>query len=222
MGNAGFERAKLSRLTKQSQVADTLDVLFNPKELTFTKQNSWKQNNTPKENVPAGEFTGGGAEALKVQLYFDTYMRDKKDVRSEYTQKVAAFMKIDPETVDNKTKKGRPPTVRFHWGSIIFDGVISNLSEKLTLFLPNNGTPVRAVLDLTLTQIRDEKQFKKQNPTSGGMVERAWVVKEGDTLPWIAFMEYDDATAWRRIADANRLTNVRDLRPGTMLVIPNA
>ena len=227
MSGSGFERAKLSKVTKQGKVvlSETLDVLFNPKELTITKQNNWKQNNTPKENVPSGEFSGGGAATLKVQLHFDTYTTaEQKDVRTEYTSKISAFMQIDPDTVDKQTKKGRPPFVRFHWGDTIFDGAITSYNERLTLFLPSTGRPVRAVIDLTLTQIRDPKEHldKKQNPTSGGLGDRAWLVREGDTLPWIAYMEYDDATEWRKIADANRLTHVRDLRPGTTLVIPNA
>jgi nucleoid-associated protein YgaU len=51
--------------------------------------------------------------------------------------------------------------------------------------------------------------------------ERLWLVKDGDTLAWIAFNEYADSNHWRLIADANRLTQVRTLSPGTMLIIPN-
>jgi nucleoid-associated protein YgaU len=225
MSAAALEKATISKLTKDNSVSttETLKVMFNPKELTFSKQNNWKQNNSPKENIPSGEFTGGGAETLKVQLYFDTYTsKDQKDVREEYTRKITRFMQIDPDTVDAKSKKGRPPLVRFQWTDILFDGVISTVNERLTLFLPS-GKPVRAVLDLTLTQIKDDKSHKKQNPTSGGVGgERVWTVREGDTLSWIAFVEYDNAADWRRIADANRLTSVRSLRPGTTLVIPNA
>jgi nucleoid-associated protein YgaU len=79
------------------------------------------------------------------------------------------------------------------------------------------------VVDLTLTESRDGQFFPKQNPTSGGVGgDRVWVVREGDTLPWIAYSEYNDATEWRAIADANGLTQVRSLVPGTVLVIPSA
>src|SRR6266498_2257597 len=79
------------------------------------------------------------------------------------------------------------------------------------------------LLDKTFQQIEDTKQLRPQNPTSGGVGgERVWRVNAGDTLAWIAYQEYGDSTLWRPIADANRLTNVRRLTPGTMLVIPNA
>ena len=223
MSDNGPTKAQISRLTKENEFdrSQSLTVLFNPKDLTFSKQNNWKENNSPKEVVPFGEFTGGGAEVLKVQLHFDTYGAGEKDVRSEYTEKLRKFMEIDPETIHGESKKGRPPLVRFLWNALQFDGVVASVNERLTLFLPN-GIPVRAVVDLTLKQIRDEKTYKKQNPTSGGVGgERVWTVREGDTLSWIAYVEYDNASQWRRIADANRLSALRDLRPGTTLVIPN-
>jgi nucleoid-associated protein YgaU len=45
-------------------------------------------------------------------------------------------------------------------------------------------------------------------------------VSEGDRLDWIAYQEYNDAREWRRIAEANHITNPLALRPGMMLVIP--
>ena len=81
---------------------------------------------------------------------------------------------------------------------------------------------MRATLDVNFQQIKDSKQLRPQNPTSGGEGgEREWVVSTGDTLAWIAYKMYGDSTQWRRIAEFNRLLNVRRLAPGTKLVIPN-
>jgi hypothetical protein len=226
MSGTSAEKATICRLNKDGSEGEKLKVAFNPKELTFSKSNNWKQNNSPKENVPAMEFTGGGSTSLKLQLYFDTYADPNapdKDVRKAYTNQIYQWTFIDPKLTDPKNKKGRPPTVRFHWGDSIFEGVIASISQRLTLFLPTGGVPVRAVLDLTLTQAKDELYYPRQNPTSGGVGgERVWIVREGDSLPWIAFQEYNDATQWRLIADENGLTRLRRLDPGTRLVIPNA
>jgi nucleoid-associated protein YgaU len=219
------EKATLAKLEGGKggkDVPPKLAVLFNPKELTFSKSNTWNPRKTPKANAPDLEFGGGGAASLKMQLYFDTYA-EKGDVRAKYLDHLHKWILVDPKLKEKKTDKGRPPEVRFDWaGKVVFDGVISSYSERFTLFLPD-GTPVRAVVDLTLTESRDGAYLSKQNPTSGGVGgDRVWVVREGDTLPWIAYSEYHDATEWRAIADANRLTNVRYLRPGTVLVIPSA
>jgi contractile injection system tube protein/LysM domain-containing protein len=215
-----MKKATLAKLEGGTGVEPVLTVMFNPKDLTLSKSNTWNPKKTPKENTPELEFGSGGSASLKLQLFFDTYA-DAKDVRKVFLNQIYQWTRVDPKLKDKTSKKGRPPEVRFHWGAVIFDGVIQSLSQKLSLFLPD-GTPVRAVVDLTMTESRDGQFFPKQNPTSGGPGgDRVWVVRAGDTLPWIAYSEYKDATEWRAIADANGLTQVRALQPGTVLVIPN-
>jgi nucleoid-associated protein YgaU len=216
-----MKKATLAKLEGGRGVEPVLTVMFNPKDLTISKQNTWNPKKTPKDNTPELEFGGGGSATMTLQLFFDTYA-SRKDVREKYLNTIYQWTRVDPKLTEPKSKKGRPPEVRFHWGAVIFDGVIQSISQKLTMFLPGDGTPVRAVVDLTLTESRDGKFFPKQNPTSGGVGgDRVWVVREGDTLPWIAYNEFKDATEWRAIADANRMTQVRTLVPGTVLVIPN-
>lgn len=198
-----------------------IKCMFNPKEYSFSKTNSWESGKTPSKNAPELQFTGGQPATLTMQLFFDTYAQGK-DVRKAYTDAFWELMNIDPSKKDNKNKYGRPPQVLFQWGTNwAFKAVITSLKQQFTLFL-SDGTPVRATLDVTFQQLQDTAQLAPQNPTSAGVGgERVWQVKAGDTLSWIAFREYGDATKWRAIANANGLIQVRELTPGTVLVIPN-
>lgn len=219
-----LEKATLGAIDEKGEkVSDPFKVMFNPKELSFSKSNTWNAAKSPKKNAPAIDFGGGSGMSLKVQLYFDTYA-PKEPPQVAVTQLTDAIHKltlVDPTTINKKNQTGRPPYVRFHWGWVVFDGVIASFGQRLTLFTPE-GIPVRALVDLSLTQYKDASVHKPQNPTSGGVGgERVWTVQAGDTLPWIAFREYKSATAWRPIAEANGLTNLRQLRPGMKLVIPN-
>ena len=45
-------------------------------------------------------------------------------------------------------------------------------------------------------------------------------VKDGDSLPSIAYEAYGDATVWRAIADANGIENPIHLRRGRSLSLP--
>jgi nucleoid-associated protein YgaU len=221
-------KATITRLKKDGTEGEKIEVHFNPKELVLSKTNNWKQDDSPKANVPATEFTSGGATTLKMQLYFDTYKDgtngQAEDVSKKYTEKLCAMMDVDPDWKDKKSKKSRPPNVRFQWGKMVgFEAVITSINQRYTLFLPNDeGTPVRAVLDVTFSEVKDKVYKPNQNPSSGGVGgERVWIVREGDTLPWIAYAEYNDPKEWRVIADANNLTQIRRLKPGAMLVIPS-
>lgn len=205
---------------------ERLECSFNPKEYTFQKQNQWEQKKTSGGNVPQLSFGGGSPATLQMELYFDTYSqsgsKDAKDVRKEYTDKLWKLMMVEPKTRDAKTKKARPPRVRFQWGKAwSFNAVITQISQKFTLFSAE-GTPVRATCTVSFQQEKDEAHLAPQNPTSGGIGgERFWTVSEGDTLGWIAYQTYGQSHRWREIADANHLTSVRELMPGTVLVIPN-
>jgi nucleoid-associated protein YgaU len=197
-----------------------IECHFNPAEYTFSKQNSWSIANTPATNLPEFEFGGGQPATLQMQLLFDT-QREQRDVRKVYTDRVWELMLIDESLKDPRSQKSRPPMVRFQWGTTwSFDAVISAIAQRFTLFLPD-GTPVRAMLDVSFQQIKDAKLFPRQNPTSGGEGgERVLTVREGDTLRLLAHREYGSVALWPLIAEANNIADPRRLEPGTRLRIP--
>jgi hypothetical protein len=218
MDNTSFAKAVIINLDRN----DHVPCLFNPNEYTFSKQNNWQLSGAGGSNVPQLEFSGGQPALLQMQLFFDTY-KSGRDVRKEYTDKIWQLMYVEQDLTDAKTRRSRPPRVRFQWGTFTsFDAVIVSITQRFTLFL-SNGTPVRATLDVVFQQAQDERQLPAQNPTSGGEGgERIWTVGAGESLPSIAYAAYGDPNQWKRIADANDLTDVRRLAPGSQLEIPNA
>ena len=223
MAGESLAKAQIINLDNQGSV----DCMFNPEQYSFLKVNRWGQGDSMGRNLPHLEFAAGAPAILQMRLFFDTYTaatdpQSAEDVRTKYTNKLWDLMMVDERLKDAKSGKSRPPKVRFQWGRAwTFDAVITRLAQSFTLFT-STGTPVRAVVDVTFQQIKDEGILPRQNPTSGGTgTQRAWVVREGDTLGWIAYSEYGDATVWRRLADANHLREVRRLMPGMVLEIPN-
>src|SRR5258708_5831904 len=155
----------------------TVKCMFNPKEYTFSKQNSWKANDTKGTNLGQVEFSSGQPTTLQMQLFFDTYANVKndaiggvpKDVRKVYTGAIWKMMKVDKSLADAKNKKGRPPIVIFQWGSTwTFKAAITSVRERFTLFTAEGG-PGRSTLDVTCQQIQDENDFPGKNPPTAGM-----------------------------------------------------
>ncbi|HEX6289749.1 MAG TPA: hypothetical protein VFZ66_11190 [Herpetosiphonaceae bacterium] len=207
---------------------EKVPCMFNPKEYTFSKSNGWKESETKGLDIPPLEFSGGEPSTLSIQLLFDTNESHShlnlgvvagRDVR-KYTKGLWDMMKINENRKHPKTKKGEPPYCRFVWGTMwSFEAVITSISQKFTLFAPD-GTPLRAVLDVSFKQAFDEGQYPRQNPTSGGNPgEHVRTVREGETLPYIAYEEYGDPTVWRHLANTNNISDPRRLRPGDMLMI---
>lgn len=219
MDQTSLAKASLINLDKSG--SQPIQCMFNPQEYTFSKQNSWTTGGAGGGDMPLIEFSSGQPATLQMELFFDTFAA-RNDVRAAYTDAIWELMLVDESLKDAKTQKSRPPMVRFQWGrSWSFDAVITSISQRFTLFM-SDGTPVRAVLNVSLQQVKDTRQLRPQNPTSGGTGgERVWQVQSGESLALIAYRSYGDPTRWRLIAEANRLRNVRQLAPGTRLVIPN-
>jgi hypothetical protein len=220
--------AQLARAVIKTVEGEKVEVecLFRPKEYTFAKTNTWPKDPKAKGDAPVLNFGGGNPATLTMELLFDTYQNARngsssKDVRAEYINKLWAMMSVDKSLKHKKTQKARPPKVQFTWGKAwSFEAVLTSLSVKFTLFLPN-GTPVRATANVSFQQVADTKDLP-QNPTSGGIGgERVWTVAPGDRLDRIAHVEYGDTSQWRLIAEANGLDGLRRLVPGSTLVIPN-
>ncbi len=195
-----------------------IDCLFNPNEYTFVKRNTWNRSQVKGKNVPQLEFGGGDSMTLTMQLFFDTYTTGE-DVR-QTTNRIWKLMNINQKLTDMTSTKGRPPMVEFQWGSTwSFQAVITEVSQRFTLFR-YDGTPVRATLDVTFLQAKEEGRYPGQNPTTVNRSgNRRRVVKEGETLDWIAYEEYGDSALWRLIAETNHLDDPGRLRPGQVLAI---
>jgi hypothetical protein len=197
-----------------------ITCLFNPNEYTFRKTNRWTANETAGEDIPDIQFGGGDSATLTKQLFLDTSTTGG-DVRDVVDQ-VRTLMEVNPDLTGHSSVQGRPPFVEFQWGQTwSFKAVITSVTEHFTLFR-DDGVPIRATLDIEFLQgeIRNENQTRAQNPTTVGKPGyRHWIVSEGDTIDWIAFTEYGDASKWRYIADINNLDAPDRLRPGQALAI---
>ncbi|MEN6479567.1 MAG: peptidoglycan-binding protein [Anaerolineales bacterium] len=210
----GLEPATITNKT----TGDSVSCMFNPFEYTITKQNLYENAETKGRNIPRVRFRQGGAQSLALKLLFDTFA-EASDVRN-LTSGLWRMMMIDEDQADSRTGKGEPPHCIFRWGKFEFEAVITQMTEKMTLFL-RDGTPVRSEVDISFQQVIDEEEHAPTNPTSGGgAAYRTHLVLAGDRLDLLAFDAYGDATKWRLLAEANQITDPLHLRSGQVLLIP--
>jgi nucleoid-associated protein YgaU len=100
-----------------------------------------------------------------------------------------------------------------------FNGYVKSVSAKYTLFR-GDGTAVRASANVTLEEVPFD--FKRTNPTSGALhSRRRHIMRDGDSLPSIAFAEYDDAALWRALATFNEIDDPLRVAVGTAILIPS-
>src|SRR5205807_1507879 len=121
-----------------------------------------------------------------------------------HTTKLLNLMKVDPDLPggDRGRNSARPPWVEFHWGKLhSFRAVIEKLQLRYTYFA-SDGMPLRAKVDLSLKQWKDEAELPLQNPTSSTpMVHSVHTLLPGETLDRVAAAHYQDPNRWRLFAE---------------------
>jgi len=222
---AGASSGELQKLTiyyqqGTSPVPGQIEALFNPSEISVTRSVWWDRLNAVGQGggTPAvvQEFRSVAADTITIDLFFDTYERPAAglgaaDVR-RHTGRIAGLADVTPQL-------HRPPVCSLRWGLFdIFTGVLTSLSQRFTLFLPN-GTPVRATLTCEFTQVTSWAHARAGELQSADVIKTR-LVRRYDTLQSLAADEYGDPALWRPIAEANGIVRPRDLQPGTVLTIP--
>jgi hypothetical protein len=203
----GFQQAQLKF------GSDTVKCGFNPQDYTISKTNLWTYQPNQGADTPKAEFGGGLPMTYKMSLLLDASLQGPdKSIKDDANKLMKAMYRSG----------SAPPPIEFSWGSVTLPKAVPvSLTIRYVLFRPN-GEPVRAFVDLELAQAEDTNPpGKAQNPTTRAISGlRAHTVRDGDSLPSIAYDAYGDATRWRAIAEANGIDNPLRLRRGSELTIP--
>jgi len=241
-GNEALKKVVIEHETTQANFYNgTIEALFNPSQLRYSRDVSWAIE--PVSGQLAGAhwvaFQASRPQTLTVDLFFDTYEGDPNALgQSAIVRGVRALLPDNPITRRNERPSGadvtgyankvinlamvqpelhRPPRCRVWWGRyVLIRGVLTSVTEDYSFFLAD-GTPVRTTLTCAFTEALD-----RPIELHSADVAKQRVLRRGETLARIALEEYNDASQWRLIADANRgkIPNPRVLAAGIVLEIP--
>jgi hypothetical protein len=188
-----------------------IPLRFNPTEYRVSKGNNFAEIDIPGLESPPLQFVRGAAETLAVDFLLDT-SDTLEDVRERYVTRLRDLLRL-------QEKLHAPPIVAFVWDEQVFKGVIESMDVSYSVFSPN-GTPLRAQVSAKLKEYRPVEIQVSERRTSSPDVEKAYVVRRGETLASIAAAVYRDPALWRRIAAANSILDPRRIEPGKSLTIP--
>ena len=156
--------------------AGPIEFMFNPTMLSIARTVKWQAeqgNRGNNSSLPKVNFSGVDPYKLTInQVVFDTY-ETGDSVLDKYIKK----LKKGVESPDGQNQ--RPPVFYLKWGGkASFLCVMLSLTYKLDMFLPN-GTPVRALVDISLQEVEKENlpgnrqsQSRGQNRQSQGRNSR--------------------------------------------------
>jgi nucleoid-associated protein YgaU len=238
-GDGGLQKLRITHDGYGGQTP--IEALFNPSEISFSRSVQWEEKKIAVQGYGATwsdamqQFVAVTPETLSLELFFDTY-----ESRAEASgwKRAAAFVApanpfaaSDASDVTKLTRRiadlavpdhelHRPPVCVLSWGAYtIFYGVLTQLDQRLTMFLPS-GIPVRATLSCTFVEIHTRSHAGVVREPNSADVVKTRVLRRGDTLHSLAAQEYRDPGLWRHIATANGIIDPLAVTPGTVLTIP--
>src|SRR5260370_27913747 len=132
----------------------SVDVMFNPTDYGIDRGASYAELDVPGLDTPILQFIRGEAQTLSLALFLDG--SDGRQPVTDALNKLLAFVTLDREL-------HAPPIYLFQWGDQSFQGVVTSLKEKFSLF-DSDGNVVRATVTLSLksyvpvqVQVRTQK-----------------------------------------------------------------
>lgn len=197
----------------------TLTCWFNPTTLHIARSADWTSDPLLGQGAPPLAYLGGKAEVLTVNVLLHAEGKNT-DVRGTINALLAL---LDPTVTDKNRDQMRPRTLHFVWGRFVSALAICESVDVTVELFEADGTPLRAIVVLTLRQYAPEigqGAPSTTNPTSRAtLTRRSHTVGPGDSLLSIAYEHLGDAQRWKEIADANRIDDPTRLTPGQRLVV---
>lgn len=204
----GLVKARIENRSEPDAAA--VDVMFNPSEFGIDRGSTYAELAVPGLAMPLLQFVRGETESLTLELFLDA--SERRETVEADLERLRGFVRIHEEL-------HAPPVCAFVWGDVNFEGVVTALREKYSLFR-EDGRVTRCRVNLTLKSYRAaEVQLRDMNRSSPDRT-RYHVVREGDTLAALATVAYGDPREWRLIARANDIDRPRFVEPGMTLRIP--
>ena len=201
-------KAKLTNVSVDPPVST--DVLFNPTDYGIDRGASYAELPVPGLATPILQFVRGEAEMLSLALMLDG--SDGRKPVTEALENLRRFVRIDSEL-------HAPPVCLFEWGDVSFEGVVTSLKEKFSLF-DSSGRAIRATVTLSLKSYKAVEVQLRELKRSSPDRTRVRAVREGETLAQLADEAYGEPRLWRVIAQANGIERPRFLPVGMTLRIP--
>jgi len=194
-------------------------VQFNPQSLKVNYSNQWGSGNQAQGS--STQFVGTSTTKLTMELWFDVTRplpeglpNPNGDVR-KLTELVAYFMTVqNPTAAKQETRV--PPSMKFQWGSFVFNGTMDSMDETIDLFSPD-GIPLRSNVSISISKHDLKFEYAQAGGPQSSAVGTAplAIASAGDSLAQMAAQA--GVSNWQGVAQANGIANPRLLQAGAMI-----
>jgi len=197
------------------QVGSTFNVLVNPEKYTHSHSVSYNKETGQGSPGTSIKFEKVDPEKVSFELVFDA-----TGVIPGSSSPIQSQIDSFKELVYNYNGEIHSTNyLKLSWGTLLFKCRLTSLEVTYTLFKPD-GTPLRAKANASFEEYTDANTIAKEANKSSPDLTHMRTVRSGDTLPLMCYRIYGDSKYYLHVAEANDLSDFRELKPGQTLLFP--
>ncbi|MEM0517018.1 CIS tube protein [Aequorivita flava] len=193
--------------------------LLNPEKYTFKYKVEYTEAQGQGTSATQPKYLRSVPEDLDLQFLFDrtgVLNGQSNKLGDGIIEDIEKFKRI---VFDYNGDEHKPNYLMIGWGTLLFKGVLAEMSIEYKLFSPE-GVPLRAVVTASFKGlVEDSLRVARENNNSPDLTHIR-MVKQGDSLPLMTFRIYGDSKYYLQVAAANNLINFRRLQPGQEIIFP--
>lgn len=193
------------------------NVRVNPTSITTNKKIEVSKKQGMGTTNSESKFISTSPETLKFEILLDSTgatgaLNIIPDVSAE-------LILIEKTVYSFLGSKHEPPKVNVVWGTMFFEGRLTEMSYVHSMFSAG-GLPIRSKVTLAFQGQKKLPDIKKIMGLESPDISHLVKVKIGDTLPSMCEEIYNDSKYYLQVAKVNNITGFRKLEPGTELLFP--
>lgn len=225
-----LEKLKIESFSDRERTSDPkeFEAMFNPESFNETYGIVYQENGTVSGVNSQAQVIRAARPNLRLKLVLDgtgvsemgiLQLTGPKSVSDRVNEFLEMAYERQGETHENRFLKiswGK------RWGTKASGGFecrLQSVDIEYTSF-DRDGSPLRAVLDLTLIWDQDSTKSQAIANLQSADLTHGRVVKAGDTLPLLTKAVYGSSEHYLRVAQANDLDDFRNLSPGQEIFFP--
>lgn len=200
-----------------SKEVGSYQVKINPSSITHNKSITYSDSKPPGDGASTGNFKHTNPDKISFDIVLDGtgalgLMNIVDDVATEISKLEEVVYKYDGNIHE-------PRYIKILWGDLAFLGRLTSLDYAYTMFKPS-GKPLRVKIKLSFESSESLASQAKNKKNSSPDLSHLVTVKAGDTLPTMCERIYRSSHYYMQVARINKLTDFRNLIPGTALIFP--
>lgn len=217
-----FARGELSKMSikafddkayTQAAALPEFSVYINPSEYTLNFEAEYQNEQAP--GTTGNEVVFKRIKPRELALNFLLDGMGTTGVKINVQEKLDEFFKV----CGYNGNIHRPHFLLINWGNLEVRCVLKSASVTYKLFT-SKGEPLRVSISANFTENIDDALRVAEADDRSPDLTHVRTVKEGDTLPMMAYHIYGDPRYYLQVARVNGLDRFTDLQPGQRLFFP--